>query len=192
MLCRIASTQEQRGRQACAGRRSDIRKSILREANVVCTTLGACKDVEECYHTVVIDEAAQSTEPGALVPIAYGCRRCILVGDPQQLTATVLSRAAAKKRYAPANTVNSDFTSSSPSPEEWTTSHCHPPNIQFPAVCGQPDKQTNEAFSLETPKNCAPAEVATGNLTPALRRPPPPPPRPLAQARPCLNTADTI
>ena len=42
----------------------------------------------------IIDEAAQSTEPSALIPLRFGCRRLVLVGDPRQLPATVLSRAA--------------------------------------------------------------------------------------------------
>ena len=32
--------------------------------------------------------------------LSYGCTRCILVGDPKQLPATVLSRAAISKGYS--------------------------------------------------------------------------------------------
>ena len=38
--------------------------------------------------------ATQASEAAALVALRLGCRRCVLVGDPQQLPATVLSAAA--------------------------------------------------------------------------------------------------
>ena len=50
------------------------------------------------FDTVLVDEACQSSEVGTLLPLAYGARRCILVGDPQQLGATVMSGASALKR----------------------------------------------------------------------------------------------
>lgn len=51
------------------------------------------------FDTVVIDEGAQATEPSCLIPIALGATRCLLVGDPQQLPATVLSSGAAGLAY---------------------------------------------------------------------------------------------
>ena len=48
---------------------------------------------------MIIDEAAQSIELSALIPLKYGCSKCILVGDPKQLPPTVLSRKAAKFQY---------------------------------------------------------------------------------------------
>ncbi|CDF35430.1 unnamed protein product [Chondrus crispus] len=51
------------------------------------------------FDTVVIDEGAQATEPSCLIPMALGARRCLLVGDPQQLPATVLSSGAAGLAY---------------------------------------------------------------------------------------------
>jgi senataxin len=44
--------------------------------------------------TVLIDEAGQSSEVAALQPLAFGARQVVLVGDPQQLPATILSEAA--------------------------------------------------------------------------------------------------
>lgn len=43
------------------------------------------------FDTVVIDEAAQATEPACLIPFLFQIKRCILIGDPQQLPATVFS-----------------------------------------------------------------------------------------------------
>ena len=51
------------------------------------------------FDTVFIDEGAQATEPSCLIPMALGARRCLLVGDPQQLPATVLSSGAAGLAY---------------------------------------------------------------------------------------------
>eukprot|EP00166_Cyanidium_caldarium_P003749 ctg_3658.g606 len=47
------------------------------------------------FPQVVLDEAAQATEVSALIPLQYGCERCVLVGDPRQLSATVFSGGAA-------------------------------------------------------------------------------------------------
>lgn len=44
---------------------------------------------------VIVDEAAQCVEPDVLVPLQYGCTKLILVGDPQQLQATIFSKRAA-------------------------------------------------------------------------------------------------
>ncbi|KAI1043017.1 hypothetical protein LB505_007884 [Fusarium chuoi] len=55
------------------------------------------EDVE--FETVIIDEAAQCVELSALIPLKYGCYKCILVGDPKQLPPTVLSQSAAKFGY---------------------------------------------------------------------------------------------
>ncbi len=42
---------------------------------------------------VVVDEAAQATEPSTLIPMQQlKTTHCVLVGDPQQLPATVLSK----------------------------------------------------------------------------------------------------
>ena len=46
---------------------------------------------------VIIDEAAQSIEPSILIPLRKKCQQCILVGDPKQLPATIMSDVIAKK-----------------------------------------------------------------------------------------------
>ena len=46
------------------------------------------------FEVCIIDEAGQSTEPSTLIPLRYGCKRLVLVGDPRQLPPTVLSDAA--------------------------------------------------------------------------------------------------
>jgi len=41
---------------------------------------------------MVIDEAAQAIELSSLIPLKYGCSKCVMVGDPQQLPPTVISQ----------------------------------------------------------------------------------------------------
>lgn len=52
------------------------------------------------FEAVIIDEAAQAVELDTLIPLRYGCRNCILVGDPLQLPATVISRRAVDLGYS--------------------------------------------------------------------------------------------
>ncbi len=84
--------------------RRRIQQDILDSAQVICATLSGSG--HEMFHnlsiefeTVIIDEAAQSIELSALIPLKYGCSKCILVGDPKQLPPTVLSREAARFQY---------------------------------------------------------------------------------------------
>lgn len=84
--------------------RRQIQQSILDGAHIICATLsGSGHDMFQNlnieFETVVIDEAAQSIELSALIPLKYGCSKCILVGDPKQLPPTVLSREAARFQY---------------------------------------------------------------------------------------------
>lgn len=84
--------------------RRQIQQGVLDGAHVICATLsGSGHDMFQNlnieFETVIIDEAAQSIELSALIPLKYGCSKCILVGDPKQLPPTVLSREAARFQY---------------------------------------------------------------------------------------------
>lgn len=75
--------------------RRKTRLEILRDADVVCTTLsGAGHEILEQFdfEMVIIDEAAQAIELSSLIPLKYRCVRCVMVGDPQQLPPTVISQ----------------------------------------------------------------------------------------------------
>jgi senataxin len=83
--------------------RNDFRADILRNADVVGCTLSASgrsqfaeliAKQQLLFPTVIIDEAGQTTEPSTLLPLRFGCRKLVLVGDPRQLPPTVLSRRA--------------------------------------------------------------------------------------------------
>ena len=84
--------------------RRRIQQEILDGAHVICATLSGSghemfQNLSIEFETVIIDEAAQSIELSALIPLKYGCSKCILVGDPKQLPPTVLSREAARFQY---------------------------------------------------------------------------------------------
>lgn len=71
-------------------RRRAIQQEIMNEAHIICATLSGAghemlRQVDVDFETVIIDEAAQSVELSALIPLKFGCDKCILVGDPQQL-----------------------------------------------------------------------------------------------------------
>lgn len=75
----------------------ELRQSILNETHIVFTTLSGSgmrifTQLKRPFDIVVIDEAAQAVELSTLIPLLRGNpSRCILVGDPKQLPATVLS-----------------------------------------------------------------------------------------------------
>ncbi|KAJ9064740.1 DEAD-box type RNA helicase, variant 3 [Entomophthora muscae] len=84
--------------------RYKVRDDLLNGAEIICCTLsGAGHDMMQnmaCeFDTVIIDEAAQSVELASLIPLRFGCRRCIMIGDPHQLPPTVMSLAATKYGY---------------------------------------------------------------------------------------------
>uniref|UniRef100_A0A0K8U466 Putative ATP-dependent helicase C29A10.10c n=1 Tax=Bactrocera latifrons TaxID=174628 RepID=A0A0K8U466_BACLA len=69
----------------------------LKHANVVCTTLSSCVKLSKYvnyFDACIIDEATQCTEPWTLMPLKFGINTLVLVGDTQQLPATVLSKKA--------------------------------------------------------------------------------------------------
>lgn len=88
--------------------RREIRNSMLEEAEVVFSTNSssgvASIETFVCetglrFNVVIMDEAAQAVEPSTLIPLRYGCTRVVLVGDPAQLPATVISRHAIARGY---------------------------------------------------------------------------------------------
>ena len=85
-------------------RRRQVQQEILNSAHVLCATLSGSghemfRNLEVEFETVIIDEAAQCVELSALIPLKYGCCKCVLVGDPKQLPPTVLSQSAARFGY---------------------------------------------------------------------------------------------
>ncbi|WEW56764.1 DEAD-box type RNA helicase [Emydomyces testavorans] len=84
--------------------RRKVQQEIIDGAHVICATLSGSghemfQSLSIEFETVIIDEAAQSIELSALIPLKYGCSKCILVGDPKQLPPTVLSKEASRFQY---------------------------------------------------------------------------------------------
>jgi senataxin len=85
-------------------KRKQVQQEIIDSAQVLCATLSGSghemfKNLSVDFETVIIDEAAQCVELSALIPLKYGCTKCVLVGDPKQLPPTVLSQSAARFGY---------------------------------------------------------------------------------------------
>jgi len=81
--------------------KSVLESSLLDQAMVVFTTLtSAGRDslATVNFDVVLIDEACQSVELETLIPLCLGAKRCVLIGDPQQLPATVISSSALYRR----------------------------------------------------------------------------------------------
>lgn len=82
---------------------------ILRNAHVILSTLNSCRSrlMEEAFgrnsshnfSCVLLDEATQCTEVEALLSLQYQTSKLILVGDPMQLPATVMSQDAADRGF---------------------------------------------------------------------------------------------
>ncbi|KAE9468048.1 hypothetical protein C3L33_00037, partial [Rhododendron williamsianum] len=85
--------------------RANLEASFANEAEIVFTTVSSSgrrlfSRLTHGFDMVVIDEAAQASEVAILPPLALGAARCVLVGDPQQLPATVISKAAGTLLYS--------------------------------------------------------------------------------------------
>lgn len=75
----------QQTKRAMDAQQRKVRLRILSEADVICSTLSGSghdymSQLPFDFETVIIDEAAQSIELSSLIPLKYGCKRCILVG----------------------------------------------------------------------------------------------------------------
>jgi senataxin len=83
--------------------RQQLETNILDTTHIVLTTLGTAGShaLETCskFEVIVIDEAAQSVEPSTLVALQLGSLHAILLGDPQQLPATIFSMSGRTTKY---------------------------------------------------------------------------------------------
>ena len=83
--------------------RGELETNFLDSAHLVFTTLNTAGMPSVCsgnkFTVVVVDEAAQAIEPSTLIPLQTGAQTCVLVGDPQQLPATVFSSLGASTAF---------------------------------------------------------------------------------------------
>jgi len=78
----------------------EVEKDLLGSADVVFCTLSTAGSMMlrrmGSVDDLIVDEASAATEPDILIPLNTNPKRLLLVGDPHQLPATVLSPKAAK------------------------------------------------------------------------------------------------
>ena len=89
--------------QAVNNVRQQLESHVVDTVHIVLTTLGTAGsktlELAEKFEVVVIDEAAQSVEPATLVALQLGSSQAVLVGDPQQLPATIFSVSGRSTKY---------------------------------------------------------------------------------------------
>ena len=83
--------------------RQQVETHVIDSTHIVMTTLGTAgnRSLEAAnkFEVVVIDEAAQSVEPSTLAGLQLGSSHAILVGDPQQLPATIFNVSGRNTKY---------------------------------------------------------------------------------------------
>ena len=83
--------------------RQQLETHILDNVHIVMTTLGTAGnrvlEAASKFEVIVVDEAAQSVEPATLSALQLGSKHAILVGDPQQLPATIFSVSGKTTKY---------------------------------------------------------------------------------------------
>ena len=77
---------------------------LLSNAQIICTTLNSSgnerlKKQNLNFEYLIIDEACQCVEPSCLIPLSYGIKKLILVGDHKQLPATIFNSNANITKY---------------------------------------------------------------------------------------------
>ncbi|XP_075675737.1 uncharacterized protein LOC113797526 isoform X1 [Dermatophagoides pteronyssinus] len=89
-------------------KRMEIRSKIMKEADIILTTLTSCQHSSldmfryssKFFRCLIIDEASQCVEPEILMPLVYkSITKVIMIGDPLQLPATVISNRAQDAYY---------------------------------------------------------------------------------------------
>ncbi|CAD8064008.1 unnamed protein product [Paramecium sonneborni] len=79
-------------------------EKLLNDAEIICSTLSSSgSDKLSKYldqiDLLIVDEAAQCTEPSNIIPLRLGIEKMILIGDPKQLPATTFSPVSNQTLY---------------------------------------------------------------------------------------------
>lgn len=91
----LSSADEKRYRAL----KKSAEKSLLDAADVICCTCVGAGDprlLKIKFHSILIDESMQATEPECMVPVILGAKQLILVGDHCQLGPVVMCKKAAR------------------------------------------------------------------------------------------------
>jgi len=80
-----------------------LETKVINGTTLTFSTLGSagCRALEcaKEFDVVVIDEAAQSSELSSLLALQLGSSHAVLIGDPQQLPATIFSLSGRMTKY---------------------------------------------------------------------------------------------
>lgn len=79
-------------------------EKVLNEAEIICCTLNSSgsEKMDRYYHNIeaiIVDEAAQCTEPSNIIPLRFKANKLILIGDPKQLPATTFNEQNSATKY---------------------------------------------------------------------------------------------
>lgn len=79
-------------------------EKVLNEAEIICCTLNSSGSdkLDRYYHNIeaiIVDEAAQCTEPSNIIPLRFKANKLILIGDPKQLPATTFNEQNSATKY---------------------------------------------------------------------------------------------
>ncbi|KAL1454067.1 hypothetical protein WDU94_010357 [Cyamophila willieti] len=91
----LSSADEKRYRML----KKNAEKMLLDNADVICCTCVGAGDprlLKIKFHSILIDESMQATEPECMVPVILGAKQLILVGDHCQLGPVVMCKKAAR------------------------------------------------------------------------------------------------
>ena len=122
-----------------------IADELLSKAQVVCCTLstagcGLMKRKSDTFDVLLVDEAGQCLEGELLIPCFLNPSSLVLIGDPQQLPATVLSMEIQEKQLG-LSSMQRLMTSS---PQHQKQSGYQLLSTQYrmhPSICSFPNKQ---------------------------------------------------
>ncbi|XP_039178858.1 probable helicase senataxin [Crotalus tigris] len=91
------------------GRSQELKASIILESHIICCTLSTSGGMllksafrrlgGDPVSCVIVDEAGQTCEIETLIPLIHGCKKLVLVGDPEQLPPTIKSLKAQDHSY---------------------------------------------------------------------------------------------
>lgn len=87
----LSSSDEKRYRAL----KKTAERELLEAADVICCTCVGAGDPRLSrikFHSILIDESMQSTEPECIVPVVLGAKQLILVGDHCQLGPVVMCK----------------------------------------------------------------------------------------------------
>ncbi|XP_015924491.1 uncharacterized protein [Parasteatoda tepidariorum] len=108
LLLQYKNIEEEKRNKATDKTIKQIKMNILKDCNVILSTLGSCCQgmMISAFHNgfisfsaCIIDEATQCTEIEILQPLTFNISKLILVGDHNQLPATVSSQLALRKNF---------------------------------------------------------------------------------------------